>query len=650
MRKFSSFMAAAVAMLAAVSCNKEINNIDPVTPGTDAVVYTAYVDGAETKTSLGATEGEGEWVNTTTRTQWDANDKITIHTGIQGYTFKASEINGGSAKFTCEDNDFNAGEGVMAVYPAGNYTVNVENKTVNAYIPTYQGAREGDYNEAAALAVAYSKNNELRFKNATALLKFRVNSTNIKAIEFYGHNNDAITGNVQVSLNIDDNTVKSVEGLMTTFTWEDETTTEQYGTWVKFYSEDEANNWCLKTETDYYVAIAPHTFEKGVAVNLILADDTKVEKYKSFADPLTIEPSTILDLGSFEYSPAAEDPEVTVGYWAVVGTMSEWGDYAKLTLDGEWHVATDVKLTVADQFKFRADENWAVNRGAEGEVDGVEIADNVETSVFSDGRNFSVAENGMYSVYINKAATKVKVVRTGDIPLPSAKNWGIVGSITGWGSSSDIAMTLTEDWYVAHDVEMPAGTEFKFRTDETWANDGGEELTYAGAVTSGKEYNVSKGSSNISVTTAAIYDVYLSHDETKMKVVKVGDLEEPAINAKDGCVYLLPNSNWTQSNAWFAIYLCNGKSASTWIKMTKIEGTAYYEAELPDDFDATKYKNIIFCRMNPASQTLDWSNKWNQSGDLECSNITSGKNSCAINNGQWDCGSNVTWTTITQLN
>ena len=54
MRKFSSFMAAAVAMLAAVSCNKEINNIDPVTPGTDAVVYTAYVDGAETKTSLGA--------------------------------------------------------------------------------------------------------------------------------------------------------------------------------------------------------------------------------------------------------------------------------------------------------------------------------------------------------------------------------------------------------------------------------------------------------------------------------------------------------------------------------------------------------------------------------------------------------------------
>lgn len=647
MRKFSSFMAAAVAMLAALSCNKEINNIDPVTPDADAVVYTAYVDGAETKTSLGATTGEGEGKKT--EAQWDANDQITIHNGTQGYTFTASEINGGSAKFTYEGNDFKAGEGVMAVYPKGTYTVDVANKTVNAFIPTFQGARNGDYNETAALAVAYTEDHILNFKNACALLKFRVNSTNIKAIEFYGHNNDAITGNVQVSLNID-NTVKSVEGLMTTFTWEDETTSEQYGTWVKFYSEDEANNWCLKTETDYYVAIAPHTFEKGVAVNLILADDTKVEAYKSTTDPLTINPSTILDLGSFEYSPVAEDPEVTVEYWAVVGTMSEWGDYAEMALQGEWHVATDVKLTAADEFKFRANENWDLNRGAEGDVDGVVIADNVETSVCQDGKNFRVAENGMYSVYINKAATKVKIVRTGDIPLPSVKNWGIVGSITGWGSSSDIAMTLTEDWYVAHDVEMPAGTEFKFRTDETWANDGGEELTYAGAVTSGKEYNVSKGSSNISVTTAAIYDVYLSHDETKMKVVKVGDLEEPAINAKDGCVYLLPNSNWTQSNAWFAIYLCNGKNDSIWIKMTKIEGTAYYEAELPDDFDATKYKNIIFCRMNPASQTLDWSNKWNQSGDLDSNQIVTGKNCCAINAGQWDCGSNVTWSTVTKLN
>ena len=46
-----------------------------------------------------------------------------------------------------------------------------------------------------------------------------------------------------------------------------------------------------------------------------------------------------------------------MGYWAVVGTMSGWEDYAAMTLDGDWHVATNVKLTASDRFKFRADND-----------------------------------------------------------------------------------------------------------------------------------------------------------------------------------------------------------------------------------------------------------------------------------------------------
>lgn len=348
-----------------------------------------------------------------------------------------------------------------------------------------------------------------------------------------------------------------------------------------------------------------------------------------------------------------EQPEeVVVGYWAVTGTMNEWGDYAKLTLDGDWHVATEVKLTMADQFKLRADGDWAVNRGAAEGEDGVVIENNVETTVVKDGKNFSVAENGMYSVYINKAATKVKVVRTGDIPLPSVKNWGIVGTITKWGTDPDIPMTLNGDWYIASGVEMPAGTAFKFRVDGKWASDGGEELTYSGSVVSGTEYNVSAGSSDISVTSGAIYDVYLSHDETKMKVVKVGDLPDPDIMAKDGYVYLLPNSNWTQGNARFSIYLCNGSKAATWISMTKVEGTAYYEVQLPSDFSVANYKHIIFVRLNPSTSANNWNDgvKWNQTSDLECREIdTNGKNCYAIKAGTWDKGGG-TWSKVTKLN
>lgn len=403
------------------------------------------------------------------------------------------------------------------------------------------------------------------------------------------------------------------------------------------------------------VAAGVWAYVWGDGGNIYVEGASAEKKYDIYLNPSEGDYGKFVVVAAGEGVPEdnpAEVPEVVVGYWAVTGTMNEWGDYAKLTLDGDWHVATEVKLTMADQFKLRADGDWAVNRGAAEGEDGVVIENNVETTVVKDGKNFSVAENGMYSVYINKAATKVKVVRTGDIPLPSVKNWGIVGTITKWGTDPDIPMTLNGDWYIASGVEMPAGTAFKFRVDGKWASDGGEELTYSGSVVSGTEYNVSAGSSDISVTSGAIYDVYLSHDETKMKVVKVGDLPDPDIMAKDGYVYLLPNSNWTQGNARFSIYLCNGSKAATWISMTKVEGTAYYEVQLPSDFSVANYKHIIFVRLNPSTSANNWNDgvKWNQTSDLECREIdTNGKNCYAIKAGTWDKGGG-TWSKVTKLN
>ena len=114
---------------------------------------------------------------------------------------------------------------------------------------------------------------------------------------------------------------------------------------------------------------------------------------------------------------------------------------------------------------------------------------------------------------------------------------------------------------------------------------------------------------------------------------------------RENAVYLKPNSNWKQSNAWFAVYLCNGSKGTKWIKMTSVDDT-FYGAELPSDFNATNYKNIIFTRMDSGKTALDWGSKWNQSGDLACTMMTNSpyNRCCAINNGQWDCGSSVTWT------
>ena len=100
-------------------------------------------------------------------------------------------------------------------------------------------------------------------------------------------------------------------------------------------------------------------------------------------------------------------------------------------------------------------------------------------------------------------------------------------------------------------------------------------------------------------------------------------------------LYLTPNSNWKTDNARFAAYFFgNGEK---WVSMTKVANeTDLYEVTVP-----AGYSKVIFCRMNPSASANNWNNKWNQTGDLTIP--TDGKNHCTIKAGQWDCGSNLTW-------
>lgn len=534
MRKIYSFMVGAVAMFAAVSCAQELKQ-DNQLPEGEVVVFEATVDGADTKAHL---DGKVS--------KWDADDKITVFNETDGFEFATSEADvtndGATARFTYVGNDF-SGEKFMAVYPAGTYTADVEVKTVNAYIPTYQGVKAGSYNKDAALAIAYTENTILKFKNATALLKFTIKGSDVKAIEFYGNAEEgddpiAITGNMLVSLN-DNNTVKSVEGLETEFTWEDETTSTQYGTWVKCWA-DEANYRFTEGAT-YYAAIAPARFPKGVSVNFIYDNgsggDAEPVMIKTTSNDITIAANTIVNLGELE------------------------------------HVVPEVETTT---YYMRPSSGW-------------------------------IQENGRYAAWC-------------------------------WGEDVGVWCDFIDsDSDGIFEVEIPvtcANAIFlcmKKDTNNDWAN----ELARTSDLT-------------LPTDDKNCYNVYTSAWTT---VADAKAYDPGAIYAEDGYVYLKPNSNWTQSNAWFAIYLCNGSSSNQWIKMTKVEGTSYYGAKLPDGFDANKYKNIIFCRMNSANtSTLDWSNRWNQSGDLDCKQIVNGNNCCSINSGQWDCGSNVTWSTLTKLN
>ena len=100
-------------------------------------------------------------------------------------------------------------------------------------------------------------------------------------------------------------------------------------------------------------------------------------------------------------------------------------------------------------------------------------------------------------------------------------------------------------------------------------------------------------------------------------------------------IYLVPNSNWKQASARFAIYTWND-NGSQWIDMTATTTLGTYKADIPDG-----YSKIIFCRMKPSTTENNWDNKWNQSSDL----VIPADNDCyTVAEGAWDKG-NGTWST-----
>ncbi len=121
------------------------------------------------------------------------------------------------------------------------------------------------------------------------------------------------------------------------------------------------------------------------------------------------------------------------------------------------------------------------------------------------------------------------------------------------------------------------------------------------------------------------------------------ELAETGANLTGGEVlYLKPSSNWQDAGARFAVYFFNDTTkTNTWVDMTKVNdpNVTVYEVTAPTG----DWEKLIFCRMNPGAALNDWTNKWNQTGDL----TWNGTNNCfTVPAGTWD-GATTTWSTYT---
>ncbi len=83
---------------------------------------------------------------------------------------------------------------------------------------------------------------------------------------------------------------------------------------------------------------------------------------------------------------------------------------------------------------------------------------------------------------------------------------------------------------------------------------------------------------------------------------------------------------WSENSAKLCAYLTDD-SSDYWTSLQTIDsGTSIYKLDYSIDFTPTK---LIFVRMNPAATSGNWSQKWNQTGDL-------GWNEATYLQDQWD--------------
>ena len=574
--KKNFFMIAAVA-IAAVACNKELPQEQ--LPAGETVTFEASVDGADTKVSL---DGKVS--------KWESGDKITIHNGTKGYEFTTTD-EGAKANFSYTGNDF-SGEKFMAVYPSGSYTADVEAKTVVAAIPTYQPSRDNDIAVGAVPSVAYTENQSLAFKNAATLLKFTVKGSNIKGLVFYGNNNEAVSGNVKISLN-EDNTIKTIEAQETAITENDVTETKLI-TWAKVWAQ--TDNWCFTEGATYYLAVVPQNFSKGFTVQLEV-DGVGTVDVKKLETAYELKANHIVNLGELEY----EAPGAESSGWSLPGEYNNWNTADTfLYEDGDYYVAKNVSGLNAG-FKFtHAEFGW---KGVGSEA-AVAVG---EWHKLNGDKNISLPDANAYDIYMTKDGSQFQAVAAGssapEAPAVVADYWGLIGSMAGSAWGTDFVLIEEGDYLVYKGVTLTTTDEFKFRKNGLWDE---QKIAKGGLAAANTEYDlVDAGSSNMKVSTAGTYDIYLKKDLSKVYCMEAGKTPDQAVQpdlSNTYRFYVQNNVSWSTLN----FYAWGGYVSASWPgdKMTNSANVEGYGA--CKYIEITKGVNVVnFIINNGSKQTKD---------------------------------------------
>ena len=116
------------------------------------------------------------------------------------------------------------------------------------------------------------------------------------------------------------------------------------------------------------------------------------------------------------------------------------------------------------------------------------------------------------------------------------------------------------------------------------------------------------------------------------------EIIETLTSTAPSVLYLKPNSNWSLSNARFAMRFTG--DSEVWVSMIDL-GNGYYKAYVPSG----DYESFIFLRMDPSTEVNSWTTKWNYSQELTYP--TDGSNCFTVTEKEWNDATGV-WSTYSE--
>lgn len=300
MKKISAFVAFA-AIMSVCACNK---NEGPGSIGEFSASTTSFTSGP--------------------KVSWAVGDKISVFSDGVNSVFTTSE-GGTTATFSGE---IATASQYVAVSPYSSDATFADNAVATS-VPTQQKAVKDGVSSEAVLAVASSTDENLKFINATGLLKFSlVSDYNIRQVRIAPKGSENLSGKVTVST---DGKIKVVSG-----------TPE-----VVVASEGDMEKGV------YYASVIPATYVDGLSITL--TDEYGRVATVNSLDFISVKASDVLDLG-------AVDAEVEFSVPVLSATPYDLAAAG----DGE-----TVTTTLSDAFKSTTSINapaWA-----EVSVDGTKV-------------------------------------------------------------------------------------------------------------------------------------------------------------------------------------------------------------------------------------------------------------------------------------